>query len=134
MGNAAPEEKPVLYWDGGCAFCRRWAGRWEKAAKGRVEYKTIQDAPPHIIKAAGGLPPQHLVLALPGGALRTGADAALTALATRGGLVRLLHGACRKIPGFRAASEFFYRRVARSRREARETAACRLPSGDKDRR
>lgn len=115
MGKATPKEKPVLYWDGDCGFCRQWIERWEEATQGHVEYETLQKAPPEVVAAAGGDPPQQIVLAQPDGTLLTGAHAALAALATSGGAAQFLLAAYHAIPAGRAISEFFYRQVARHR-------------------
>lgn len=115
MGDERAAEKPVLYWDGDCGFCRGWVERWRDRTGARVEYKTIQSASPRIVEAAGGEPPKRIVLAEPDGSLLTGAHAALVALAVAGGGPRFLLSAYRSIPVLRHVSERCYRWVAEHR-------------------
>lgn len=133
MGNADSGKKLIFYHDGDCGLCRQWAIRLEKTARGRVECKTIQEASPRIVQAAGGLPPQRAVLEMFDGALRTGADAALTALTCRVPLLHRLHEIFRKIPGISVALEFFYQQIAQRRTSCKMTAthsqACILKNG-----
>ncbi|MFM8657312.1 MAG: hypothetical protein ACKOD5_09305, partial [Chthoniobacterales bacterium] len=92
MAITQPLNKPVLYWDRDCDFCRRWVERWRQATGDNTEYKVIQDAAPEIVEAAGGMPPQRIVLAQDDGSLATGAQAALAALAPHSWRARLLLG------------------------------------------
>jgi len=107
--------KPVLYWDRDCDFCRRWAERWRQATGESTDYQVVQCAPQHIIAAAGGLPPKHIVLAQADGSLLTGAGAALAALAPHSLRARLLFALHHTVPPFAAASEAAYRLVAAQR-------------------
>ncbi|MFM8230547.1 MAG: lipase maturation factor family protein [Chthoniobacterales bacterium] len=115
MAITRPPNKPVLYWDRDCDFCRRWVERWRQATGDNTEYKVIQDAAPEIVEAAGGMPPQRIVLAQDDGSLTTGAQAALAALAPHSWRARLLLGIYTMFPPFRAISEGSYRFVATHR-------------------
>jgi len=115
MAITRPLNKPVLYWDRDCDFCRRWVERWRQATGESTEYKVIQDASPEIVEAAGGMPPQRIVLAQDDGSLATGAQAALAALAPHSGRARMLLGVYKVFPPFRAISEGAYRFVAAHR-------------------
>ncbi|MFM7374261.1 MAG: DCC1-like thiol-disulfide oxidoreductase family protein, partial [Chthoniobacterales bacterium] len=115
MAITRPSNKPVLYWDRDCDFCRRWVERWRQATGENAEYKVIQDASPEIVEAAGGMPPQRIVLAQDDGSLATGAQAALAALAPHSWRARLLLGIYTMFPPFRAISEGSYRFVATHR-------------------
>lgn len=107
--------KPVLYWDRDCNFCRRWAERWRLATGESTEYEVIQGAPAAVIEAAGGLPPERIVLARPDGTLATGAEAALETLAPHSVRARAALALYRRVPAFRGTSEACYRFVARHR-------------------
>ena len=39
-----PPTKPLLMWDGECAFCRLWIERWREITAGKVDYATYQEA------------------------------------------------------------------------------------------
>lgn len=109
MDRGHEESKPVLYWDADCRFCRRWVERWQSATAGRVAYRTLQDSPPDVVRAAGGEPFQRIVLAEPDGTLLTGAHAAFGAL---GGMALALYRAC---PPFRAVADGSYTWIAAHR-------------------
>lgn len=115
MGNESAYRTPALYWDGDCGFCRGWVERWRDATGDRVRYEPVQSAAPRIVAAAGGDPPQHIVLEQPDDSLLTGAHAALAALAVAGGAARFLLSVYLAVPPFRWASEFCYRQVAAHR-------------------
>lgn len=104
--------KPVLYWDADCAFCRRWVERWESSSGQAIIYRALQKAPPKVVAAAGGEPFQRIVLSYPDGSLLTGAHAALVALAAGGLGGKLLLRAYLALPPLRKASEAAYRWVA----------------------
>lgn len=107
--------KPVLYWDRDCHFCRRWADRWRLATGETTAYEVIQEAPAAVIEAAGGLPPERIVLARPDGTFATGAEAALATLAPRSLRARAALTLYRCSPAFRGTSEACYRFVAKHR-------------------
>jgi len=112
MDARGNQNRPVLYWDGDCAFCRRWVERWEAASGDTVAYRTLQTAPPDVMAAAGGEPFQRIVMSNPDGTLISGAHAALAALAAGEHKGSLLLRAYRAIPLFRQASEAAYLWVA----------------------
>lgn len=115
MEAATRPDRPTLYWDGDCGFCRRWIQRWQETTGQKVAYDTLQNAPAQVQQSAGGEPFQRVVLENPDGTLITGAQAVLVSLATsvRGaaGLLRLYQFS----PFFAALSEFSYRQVASHR-------------------
>src|SRR5438093_1012824 len=41
---ATPPSKPVMIFDGDCAFCRLWIRRWTQTTADRVEYLPYQDS------------------------------------------------------------------------------------------
>ncbi|MFZ4482531.1 MAG: lipase maturation factor family protein [Chthoniobacterales bacterium] len=115
MDTSARPLKPVFYWDGDCTFCRRWVDRWRATTAGRVDYQLLQEAPAAVLAAAGGLPPQRVVLEQADGSLVTGAKAALTALAPDSRGASLLLNLQDVIPGFARLTESAYAMVARHR-------------------
>jgi len=112
METQDPTCKPILYWDGDCGFCRRWVERWRSSTGDTVEYRTLQDAPPEVVAAAGGPTFERIVLRHPDGSLATGAAAALTSLAPHDVDARCLLAAYRHVPFFRPVAEACYRWVA----------------------
>ena len=40
----APDDRPVMLYDGKCAFCRRWVGRWQSMTGEAVRYEPFQEA------------------------------------------------------------------------------------------
>lgn len=115
MGDEHAAGRPTLYWDGDCGFCRSWVERWRVRTGARVHYRTLQGASARIVEAAGGEPPQRIVLAESDGTLLTGAHAALAALAVAGGGPRMLLSAFRSLPALRRVSEWCYGWVAAHR-------------------
>lgn len=106
---------PTLFWDRDCNFCRLWVGRWAQITGDRVEYEELQNAPPDIVDAAGGLPPERIVLRLPNGDVLLGAEAALAALAPSSRVSQALLWGCRKLPGVGTFAEAGYSWIARHR-------------------
>ena len=116
MDEHRSQNQPVLYWDGDCAFCRRWVERWQAASGQAVIYRTLQAAPPDVMAAAGGEPFQRIVMSCPDGSLITGAHAALAALAADQPGSSLLLRAYRILPMFRQTAEAAYHWVAGHRK------------------
>lgn len=115
MRMTEAQAKPILYWDRDCSFCRRWVERWQQATGASTDYQVVQSAPARIVDAAGGLPPERIVLAQPDGSILTGAGAALTSLAPHSLGARMACGLYRALPPFRTASESAYRFIASNR-------------------
>lgn len=112
METPDPPRRPILYWDGDCGFCRRWVERWRATTGNKVEYRTLQGAPPEVREAAGGEKLERIVLWQTDGSLLTGAGAALTSLAPHDTDARWALGAYRRLPFFRAVAESCYAWVA----------------------
>lgn len=49
-GYNLPVEKPTLYFDGACGFCRRWVGRWEALTGDAVLYRPSPEADPRAVR------------------------------------------------------------------------------------
>ena len=107
-------ERPLLVYDGDCGFCRRWVARWRRLTGGRVEYVAYQqlgarcpEIPREDFAAAVHLRDRN-------GRWTRGAAAALGGLESAP-LLGLVAWGLRRIPPLAAASEAFYRWVARNR-------------------
>jgi len=104
-------DRPLVVWDGTCAFCRAWVARWRSITGERVDYAPYQELGERFAE----LPREELRRAVhliePDGRITRGAEAAFRALARADG-----HGAWlalyRGLPPFRRASEWAYRRIA----------------------
>ncbi|HEY2952270.1 MAG TPA: lipase maturation factor family protein [Verrucomicrobiae bacterium] len=137
---ARPPDKPLLIFDGDCAFCRRWITRWKQTTGERVDYVPLQSAT--IAAQFPELSLEQLESAVhlvePNGRVTRGAEAVFRALAVarrpqeRGRLVRenrpdenhadeasALHWPLwlyENVPGFAPVSELAYRVIAANRR------------------
>ncbi|MGH7730549.1 MAG: lipase maturation factor family protein [Candidatus Eiseniibacteriota bacterium] len=106
--------KPLLLYDGTCAFCRAWIARWRRVTGERVEVAAYQEA----AARAPGIAAEELARAVhlvePGGRVTRGAEAVFRSLAYTPG-----HGAglalYRRLPGFARVSEACYAWVASHR-------------------
>jgi predicted DCC family thiol-disulfide oxidoreductase YuxK len=103
--------KPLVVWDGDCAFCRAWVERWRSITGDRVEYAPDQEVatrfpeiPPEQFKRA-----VHLIE--PDGRVAQGAEAVFRALAyaPRHGAWLALY---ESVGPFRWVSEAVYRWIA----------------------
>lgn len=118
MDDKTAPDRPALFWDADCGFCRRWVERWKATTGDAVEYKALQEAPADVVTAAGGVPFQRIVLRQADGSLASGARAAITALATRSTAAAGLLAAFRAVPPLEAAAQAAYHLVARHRAAA----------------
>jgi len=107
-------DRPVLVFDGDCAFCRAWVEYWQRLTGDRVLYTPYQE----IDRRFPSLPRKDfasaVTLFLPSGEVRSGAHAVFSLLALVPGeswmLWLYVH-----IPGFAWIAEMVYRGVARHR-------------------
>ena len=80
---AAPPAKPLVIYDGDCAFCRFWVLRWQNATGERVDYLPFQDS--EVAARFAELPAETLQTALhlieTDGSVFYGAEAAFRARA-----------------------------------------------------
>ncbi|NNE77212.1 MAG: DUF393 domain-containing protein [Pricia sp.] len=44
MTNYPPQKNPVLVWDGKCGFCKFWVIRLNQHTRGRISFRTYQEA------------------------------------------------------------------------------------------
>ena len=107
-------DRPVLVFDGDCAFCRAWVEYWQRLTGERVRYTPYQE----IDSRFPDLPRKDfasaVTLFLPSGEVRSGANAvfSLLALVPRKSWMLWLYV---HIPGFAWIAEMAYRVVARHR-------------------
>lgn len=103
--------KPLLVFDGGCDFCRRWIARWKQVTGDRVEYAPSQEVGTRFSQVSKASFAGAVHLVEPDGRISSGAEAVFRALAYapgRGGWLWVY----RHVPGFSGLSEWCYRLVA----------------------
>ena len=106
--------KPLLIYDGGCNFCKRWIARWKLITGDLVDYSSSQEAAGRFPQIPKENFAQAVQLIEPDGKVTSGAQAVFKTLAAvpgKGGGLWLYEN----IPGFAGASEWFYGIVARHR-------------------
>ena len=109
-----PPARPVLIFDGECAFCRQWADRWRTAADGELDLEPAQTAADRFPE----IPPAEFVRAVQlietDGRVFSAAEAIIRAraLATHRTWLRTAY---ERLPGFASAAEAVYRLVAQHR-------------------
>lgn len=109
-----PPEKPLLVYDGDCAFCRRWVARWESRTGDRITYATFQKIGSHYPEIPKEAFEKAVQLILPDGEVLSGAEAVFRTLAVGAGKKWPLWG-YRYLPGAAWVAEWFYQKVARHR-------------------
>ncbi|MBI4716232.1 MAG: lipase maturation factor family protein [Planctomycetes bacterium] len=115
MKTAFKPPKPLLLFDGDCGFCRAWIFRWRARTGDRVDYAPYQQ----VVGQFPEIAPEEFRTAAQlietDGAVYSGAEAVLRALAfaPRG---RWALAAYRRVPGFAATSRVAYRWIAGHRR------------------
>jgi predicted DCC family thiol-disulfide oxidoreductase YuxK len=118
-----PSPKPILIYDGRCAFCLMWIDRWKRITLDSVEYVSSSEYASSRRESSAHTPvpaeeyTNSVILLLPDGSYLTGANAVLTAIgSSRAGRILLfLH---EKWSLFREAAGGLYRTVAGHRDEA----------------
>lgn len=105
-----------MVYDGDCNFCKLWVKRWQQTSGDRVEYVPLQDSTvqqrfPEIPKARLE---EAVHLVLPDGTVVSGAEAAFRTLA-QNPEATWFYEWYEHSSTFRAASEKFYRLVAKRR-------------------
>jgi predicted DCC family thiol-disulfide oxidoreductase YuxK len=109
-----PLARPVLIYDGECAFCRRWVDRWRAAAGNELDLEPARNAADRFPE----IPPAEFVRAVQlvdtNGRVYSAAEAIVRAraLATYHTWLRT---AFERLPGFAPIAEAVYRLVARHR-------------------
>lgn len=113
--------RPIIIWDGECAFCARWITKWRKITGGKVEYLPFQSLEADengrlkkIPSLSVGECKRAVQLVMPDGEVYSGAEAVFRALHSAG-KSKLGITLYRHIPGFKAISECLYGYIASHR-------------------
>lgn len=122
--------KPVLMYDGECAFCRKWM-RWFQAhdASGNMEYLARQspDREARYPQLNDAKYQGALQLILPNGEIRSGEMATATALQFITGIHWHLLGKFITLPGIRFCAHIGYKIIAKNRhRFGCDDGSCQL--------
>jgi len=114
MPNERAPDVPLLVFDGDCTFCRTWIGYWKRltgAAVAYAPYREVAEQYPQIPRQDFQ---RSVQLILPEGTVLSAAHAVFRSLVQVPGY-RWLLCAYLRVPGFAAAAEWSYRRVAANR-------------------
>ena len=110
-----PAERPVLLFDGDCAFCCAWAEHWRIAAGDRIDFAASQTVGGRFPEISPADLERAVHLISPTGQVYSGAGAILR--------VRSLaiqrtwwQSAYESVPGVAAVAELVYRFIARHRK------------------
>ena len=112
--NGNQRQKPVLLYDGDCAFCAAWIERWKTITGDRVDYEPYQTAADRFPLIPRESFAESVKLITEKGEALSGAHAVFRTLAYRPGR-RWLLWAYLRIPGVSPVFEGLYRIVARRR-------------------
>ena len=115
MAQKEVRTRPILLYDGDCAFCARWIKRWERITAGKVEYQTYQHLGTDFPQIPFDQFEVSVYLVEPSGEITRAAQAVLKTLSYGRGF-GWLERLYRTFPPFRWLTEFAYRSVARNRR------------------
>jgi predicted DCC family thiol-disulfide oxidoreductase YuxK len=114
--QVAPPPKPLMVYDGECAFCVRWIRKWQRATGGHVAYSPYQSR--WFKEVYPGIPLERCEQAVQfiaaDGSVFSGAEAVLRSLATASRAKRLLAW-YERFPWFARFAEWAYGFVARHR-------------------
>lgn len=114
---AAPPERPLLVFDGDCAFCRFWIARWKRTSGERLDYAPYQAAAARLPEIPVEEFRRAVALVRPSGEVLFGAAAVVAARAEVPGH-SLWSRVYRGVPGARLLMDFVYRLVANHRNAA----------------
>jgi predicted DCC family thiol-disulfide oxidoreductase YuxK len=108
------DEKPTLFYDGACSFCRLWIVRWRGITGDRVRYLPFQEAEALSPETPREEFSSAVQLVLPGGEALRAAHAVFRALAFAPGCAWMLW-LYQNLPGAALVAERVYSLVARNR-------------------
>lgn len=106
--------RPLLIFDGDCGFCRFWVDAWHQNVRDKVDFAPFQEVEAEFPEISHAEFNRSVQLVEPGGQIYAGAEAVYRLLSFDPNNQWLLD-LYQKLAPFRAASEWFYRLVARNR-------------------
>jgi len=109
-----PPQRCLLLFDGGCAFCRYWVGRWGRHTRGLVDYAPSVEHASRFPEIPAENFDRWVILVTPTGDAFGGAEAIARALATVPSY-RTPAWIYDRVPGAAPAAELAYLLVARNR-------------------
>ena len=109
-----PRDRPLLLFDGDCAFCRYWLARWRRFLDGRLDAEPSQTAASRFPTLPAERYRRSVQLVMTDGAVYEGAEAAFRAFALAPGNGHWLR-VYQRVPGARAVTEGAYRFAAAHR-------------------
>src|SRR5207248_6050844 len=110
----SPPAKPLVAYDGQCAFCRRWVGRLQELTGERLDYAPSQQLATRFPEIPPEAFERSVQLIGPDGSVTEGAHAIARILAL-GGQKRWVLWAYEHLPGPAKAAEAMYHWVANHR-------------------
>jgi predicted DCC family thiol-disulfide oxidoreductase YuxK len=111
-----PAEKPLMIYDGECAFCRKWIGRWHNVTEDRIDYAPSQEVASRFPEIPESDLKGAVQLILPNGEVFSGAAAAFKTLALSGRGAWLFKLHCR-VRLFAILADALYAFIARRRKK-----------------
>lgn len=114
MEPSATPTRPLLIYDGDCAFCSLWVEHWQRLTGAQVRYAPFQDVEHDFPNIRHETFEAGVQLVMPSGVVFRNANAVfrlMTFAPRRGWLLRLYQ----YVPGFAPVSEFAYRTIGRHR-------------------
>ncbi len=106
--------KPLLIYDGDCAFCTRWVNRSKKITGAAIDYAPYQEVTAQFPQIPESQFRQAIQLVDPDGSVYRAAEAAFRVLSVSP-RYRWLLRAYQHVPLFKPVSEFVYKLVAQNR-------------------
>lgn len=112
--GSAKSSRPIVIYDGNCAFCAYWAHYWNLLTDERVDYKPYQEVMEHYPSIRLDEFQRAVQYVYPDGRRAAAAEATFLALSNASGREFWLK-LYRNLPGFAPVSELVYRFIARHR-------------------
>lgn len=108
--------RPLVVFDGDCAFCRFWIARWRRDSGTRLDYAPYQEAASRFPEIPVEEFRRAVAFVRPSGEVLFGAAAVVAARAEVGH--SFWSRVYRSVPGARYVMDFFYQLVANHRNAA----------------
>ena len=109
--------RPLVVFDGDCAFCRFWIARWRRTSGDRLDYAPYQEAASRFPEIPVEEFERAVAFVRPSGEILFGAAAVVAARAEVPGH-SFWARVYRRVPGARFVMDFFYRLIAKHRNAA----------------